>query len=455
MRRSLLRFLAAASLAALPARVEAVERPHYGGTLRIEMQTAVRVLDPAEAPEGLAGLVFERLVRLDERGRPQPALAVSWQSSPGLHRWAFHLRPGVKFHDGTPLTPANVIASLPASASGWTAGPIADGIAIRSEHPLPELLSELASARNAIVLRGPGGTISGTGPFRITQWEPERRAVFSANEDYWDGRPFLDSIAAQMGRTAQQQILDLELGRADLVELSPGEVRRASQGGLKVWTSAPVTLLAIVIDPGRGADDARLREALSLSIDRAAIQSVLLQKQGEPAGGLLPEWLSGYAFLFPTARDTARARQPASSIPPSAALTLGFDGSDPLARSIAERIAVNAREAGIRPQVSPQSPRPDLRLVRVRIGSVEPADALAGLASALGLADLPAISDPASPEACYAAERALVEDFRVIPLVHLPEIFASRPAVRTWQTPGLLKTGEWRFEDVWLAPERP
>jgi ABC-type transport system substrate-binding protein len=288
----------------------------------------------------------------------------------------------------------------------------------------------------------------------VTQWEPEHRAVFSANEDYWDGRPFLDSISVQMGRTAPQQILDLELGRTDLVELSPAEVRRATQGGMKLWTSAPVTLLAIVFEPGRAAvADARLREALALSIDRAAIQGVLLQKQGEPAGGLLPEWLSGYAFLFRTARDTARARQLASAIPPSAApLTLGYDSGDPLARSIAERIAVNAREVGIRPQVSPPVPKPDLRLVRVRIRATQAAGALEGLATSLGLGSPANLSDP---EACYAAERAMVEDFRVIPLVHLPEIYGSQPAVKTWQTPGLLKTGEWRFEDVWLAPERP
>jgi peptide/nickel transport system substrate-binding protein len=436
-------------VALIAARAGAVERPRYGGTLRMEMQAAPRAFGPAEAPEQIAGLVFEGLVRLDERGKPQPALAVSWQSSPGMRRWQLHLRPGVKFHDGTALTPAAVLASLPASQNGWTAGPISDGIAIRSEHPLPDLLSDLAAPRNAIALRAADGALSGTGPFRVAQWEPERRAVLAANDDYWDGRPFLDSIAIQFGRSAQQQALDLELNRADLVEISPGEVRRVTQGGMKLWSSAPVTLLALVFNAG----DARLREALALSIDRAAIQNVLLQKQGEPAGGLLPGWLTGYAFLFRTARDTARARELAAAAPASAApLTLSYDGGDAAARSIAERIAVNAREAGIRLQVTAQAAKADVRLARVRIRGVEPAAALAGVAAALGLGEL---SDMASPEACYAAERAPVEDFRVIPLVHLPEIYASRPAVRIWQTPGLLKTGEWRLEDVWLAPERP
>jgi hypothetical protein len=154
--------------------------------------------------------------------------------------------------------------------------------------------------------------------------------------------------------------------------------------------------------------------------------------------------VSGYAFLF----RTARARQQVASAAP---LSLGY-GGDPLARAIAERIAVNAREAGIRLLVSPQAAKPDVRLVRARIRSVEPGAALAGLASSLGLGELAGLADA---EACYAAERSLVDDFRVIPLVHLPEIYASRTAVRTWQTPGLLKTGEWRLEDVWLAPERP
>ena len=466
MQRSLFRFLAAVSLLAL--RADAVERPRYGGTLRVEMQAAVRRLDPAEAPERLAGLVFERLVRLDERGRPQPALALSWQSSPGGRRWQFRLRPGVKFHDGSPLTPAAAVAALsaagaaapnaaPNAPNGWTVTPLADGIMIRSEHPLPDLLSELGAMRNAIMLHNADGTLSGTGPFRVAQWEADRRAVFTANEDYWDGRAFLDTIAIQMGRSPQQQMLDLELGKADLVEIGPDEARRASQGGMKVWSSAPVTLVAIVFERGRAAaEDARVRGALALSIDRAAIHSVLLQKQGEPAGGLLPQWLSGYAFLFRTARDLARARELAASIPPGAApLTLGYDPADTLARSIAERVTVNAREAGMRPQVAPQTAKPDLRLVRVRIRSMDPAEALSGLAASLGLADLLTLAEPASPEACYAAERALIEDFRVIPLVHLPEIYASRPAVRTWQTPGLLKTGGWRLEDIWLAPERP
>ena len=65
-------------------------------------------------------------------------------------------------------------------------------------------------------------------------------------------------------------------------------------------------LLALAFSPR--FDDARVREALALAVDRTSIHRVLLQRQGEVSGSLLPQWLSGYAFLFPDSADLARAR---------------------------------------------------------------------------------------------------------------------------------------------------
>src|SRR5438094_9628225 len=94
-------------------------RPQYGGTLRVATHAAPMSLDPADtiqpdsfARRNLMLLIFETLVTTDEGGRLRPALAASWQSSSGNQRWQFRLRPGVKFHDGTPLTPEMVAASL-------------------------------------------------------------------------------------------------------------------------------------------------------------------------------------------------------------------------------------------------------------------------------------------------------------------------------------------------------
>ena len=181
-----------------------------------------------------------------------------------------------------------------------------------------------------------------------------------------------------------------------------------------------------------------------------------LQRQGEIAGGLLPGWLSGYAFLFSKVHDPARARQLVARMEhPVPALALSYDALDPLARDIAERIAVDAREAGITLQVSTAPARSDLRLVRIRPGSLQPAAALADLAAFFHLSESVNLLPRSTHEALYHAERALLEDFRVIPLFHLPELYALSPRVKTWTQPGVSKSGEWNLEDVWIDVEKP
>jgi ABC-type transport system substrate-binding protein len=459
MRLSVYRSVAIVSALSAIAPLYAARRPRYGGTLRVEMRAAVQSLDPAEWPlaapdpasrERLASLVVEPLVRIGESGRAEPALAVSWKHDAEYKRWQFRLRSGVKFHDGSPLDPTAAAAAL--NAGELRASPTEDGVVIQTGQPMPALLAELADLRHAIVIRTADRGLIGTGPFRIAQWDAGRRALFNANEDYWDGRPFLDAIAVEMGRTTREQALDLEFGRADFVETGPNELRRLMQGGFKTWSSAASNLLAIEFERGRpAAADARVREAIALSVDRAAIHNVLLQKEGETASGLLPEWLGGYAFLFSNARDVARARQQASAVTTLQPLTLAYDATDPVLRAIAERVALDAREAGLRVQASAQAAHPDLRLVRVALHSADPADALRHLAEALGLAGSDAAQAPETPEALYAAERAFLEEFRAIPLVHLPDTYAGTRAIGAWRTSGVLKSGNWRLDDLWMG----
>lgn len=282
--------------------------------------------------------------------------------------------------------------------------------------------------------------------FTIVRWEAGRRAVYQADENAPGGRPYLDGVEITLGRSLKDQSNDLELGRADLVELGPAELRRQA-AVRKIWSSSPVRVLALVFAPR--FDDARVREALALAVDRSAIHGVLLQRQGEISGALVPQWISGYAFLFPTTADLRRAGALAAGARP---ITLGV--SDPAMRAIAERIALNARDAGLRvsllgpPTVQPESA--DVRLVEVRVASADPWRALAGLAASLGLPE-PARCD--SPEQCFAAERALLEGFRVIPLIHLPDVYGVAPAVRG--PAGVTPLGEWRFENLWLEGGRP
>ncbi|MGC2421868.1 MAG: ABC transporter substrate-binding protein [Candidatus Acidiferrales bacterium] len=306
---------------------------------------------------------------------------------------------------------------------------------------------------------------AGSGPFRIAEWEPAQRVVLAANDDYRDGRPFLDSVEIQMGRAPHDRILDLALGKADFSEIPPEQARHAAESGVRVSTSQPDELLALVFLPGRPvAEDARVREALARSVDRAAIVNFLLQKEGEPAGGLLPQWSSGTAFLFSTATDAPGAKALASQIAPSPKILLGYDSADSLEQTVAERIAVDAQEAGIAITLAAQAApggaanpaNPDALLVRWKMPSSDPRDALANFLNASGsMAGLDPAPLPgaASPEQIYSRESAVVSSYRVVPLVWLPQVYGLSARVRDWSAPA---PGDgWPLADVWLEGDAP
>jgi hypothetical protein len=283
------------------------------------------------------------------------------------------------------------------------------------------------------------------GPFAISRWEAGRSAVYATEEGGTAGRPFLDAVEITMARPLRDQAADLEQSRADVVELGWNEARRVAPGR-RTWVSAPVKVVVLVFGPR--VEDARVREALALAVNRASIHNVLLQGQGEVSGALLPQWLSGYAFLFDVAADVFRARSLVTAVPP-ATRSLSMTVDDPALRPVADRIAVNARDAGLMVSVVQAAPA-DVRLTVVRIGSRDPARALAGIAAALGLA-APARAD--TPEALYASERALIEGFRVVPLFHMPDVYGVGPRVKGG--PGISQLGEWHFENLWLEGGKP
>jgi peptide/nickel transport system substrate-binding protein len=435
-------------------------RPHYGGTLRVEMRARVNSLDPRNFPTGvrsedaeekLGALLYDRLVELDENGQPRAALAMEWKHDADFKRWQFRLRPNVKFQDGAPLT-ANEVARWWQLMNGTERLAVVTGdwLWIQSEQPMPKLLAELTEGRNFVFRIGADGAPVGTGPFRATEFHVGRKLVATANEDYWGGRPFVDGISLEMDVNPAQQMIDLELGRADLVEVTPEQARRAAQSGRKLAASEPVTLLALVFDVNKpAASDPRARRAISLAIDRGAICNVLLQRQGVPAGGVLPQWLSGYAFLFETAVNVDGARDWVNQIkPPPKPLTLGYDAGDVAARTVAERVALNARDAGISIQVVEIARAgADARLVRMRLPTIDGARALSSLANATGTRAMQDSFVTDDPEKLYATERAMVDDGRVIPLAYLPETVGLGAQVRNWLP---RRWGEWRLADVWL-----
>jgi ABC-type transport system substrate-binding protein len=359
-----------------PSQPAPARRPHYGGTLRVEIGAAVNSLDPA-------------------------------------------------------IVPAN-----------------ADDAAAKAD--IEALLYEKRNDYGSLV------GVAGSGPFRISEWEPGKHLALAANDNFSGGRPFVDAIEIDMGRNAHDRLVDLEIDRTDFAEIPPEDARQAIARGVRVSVSQPDELIALAFVAGRAnAQDARLREAISCAINRAAIVEFILQKEGEPAGGLLPQWSSGTAFLFPALADPVHAKELRSQIGPSPEIRLGYDSGDVLQQSIAERIIVDARESGIVIAAEALAPgsvgKADARLVRLAMPSARPAAALAKFLGALApLAGIEpaAVPETASPEQIYAAERAALNGFRVVPLVWLPQVYGLNDRVKDWQVPA---AGEpWPFADVWL-----
>ncbi len=474
MKVTRLRFLAAAScllavVAGAAAYSHAATRPRYGGTLRVEMRAYVNSMDPRDwylgtpdsaDSERLLALVFDRLVELDGDGRVAPALAIGWQHDANFTHWQFLLRDGVKFHDGTPLTASSAVAALQAEIpERWHIAAADHAVAFNFAEPHPQLLSEIASGRS-FIFRATGDTVIGTGPFRIAGWQAQQRLELTASDDYWAGRPYVDRVEIGLGIALQQQYLDL--GKTDIAELAPNLLRRAEESGAHVSVSPPVEVWALICDPdGRAVGDSRLVQALSLSIDRTSIVNVLLQHQGEPAGSLLPQWLSGYAFAFSTGPDLTRAKQLRSQVSSSPALTLVYDAADALAMQIAQRVAVNARDAGITITATGESriadrgaSKVDLKLMRLRLVPPDAGQALGALLAQVEPNN--GATPPAplnSPQERYAAEQAAIENARVIPLAFVPELYAVNPVVKDWRIP---RWGGWDLASVWLdLPEPP
>lgn len=403
-------------------------RPHYGGTLTVELSTPLGAL-----PLPIA----ETLVRVNSRGEIEPVLAVAWQHDPDFKRWRFSLRPRVTFHDGEAFTGATAAPSLLAAlkqkygdVSIETGG---QAIVVQSDQAMPELLDELALPGAAIVRKGEGDALIGTGPFRVTAWEPGRRLGLAAFEDYWGGRPYLDAIEIEFGSGR---------GRADLFDIPVGPARRILPEGLATWSSAPRTLLAIT---AANADPALL-QAMALLIDRAPIANVLAQHKGEAAFGLLPQWLSGYAFLFQSSPDVTRAKQIAAQVRPGA-ISLRYPANDLFLRSVAERLALNARDAGISIQLTTNG-NGNLRLIELPLESTDDANELKRIAEQVGAGDRAQQLDPAKPETLYELERSLLDEHRIVPLVHLRETFGIAPRVH-FQPPAT-DPFSLHLEDAWV-----
>ena len=405
-------------LATMALHAAARTRPHYGGTLRIEIEG-----DPWQKPGGLARrLMLDGLTRMEVDGTTHPALAVNWKSENQDHRWQFRLRSGVHFHDGALLTSAAVVTALnaacPTKCPWTTIHAVSASVIFTGDAPMPNLPALLAGDEY-LIANDAGGNI-GTGPFQLNGFN-NAVLTLSANGNCWQGRPFVDAVEIRVHRSIRDQWLDLSVGRADLVEVPAGEQR------LTVFQSPPATLLALTVSSSGVLGNPDLRAAIALAVDRGALSNVIFQKQGEVTASLLPSALTGYSFLFPTERDLNKSHEKHGglTIPP---LTLAVEGGSTM-QLAAQRIALNLHDAGFSVQVVAANGAQPANLVlrTLPLASNQPQAVLESILRGAG-DQTPVLEQ--TPVGLFRVEREFLEGHTLIPLLYLPRAYAVGGRVR-------------------------
>ena len=309
-----------------------------------------RTLDPAlatDVPSGRAvSYVFDGLTRFTPEARLEPALAERWDASPDGRVYTFHLRRGVRFHDGTPFVARHVVRTFhrvldPATKSTgpWVLYPIAGArdfadrkaasirgieapddstVLITLDQPLAIFLKLLAMPVASIVPDSVGADFRerpvGTGPWKFVEWRHDDYLLFAKNPDYFDGAPKTDSLRARIIREPSTAVAEFEVGNVDLLYVPEPETRRWEQTDERNATlaAAPALRLWYVgINTTRGPlRDVRVRQAINHAIDVGIILDRLVGGRGRRAAGVIPPVLDGADTLrAPYTHDIGRAKR--------------------------------------------------------------------------------------------------------------------------------------------------
>lgn len=282
--------------------------------------------------ERIGALVFDALVHKDEHFALQPWLATSWQRPDPL-TWVFHLRPEVRFHDGKPLTSADVAWSIQSMTSGALvtskAGAFAQVVSVESRDPLtvivhtkePDaaLLFNLSDGLFGVVENGAGRDEGlhpvGTGPFRFVDQVQDKEVVLDRNPGWWGGAPQIARVRFEVVPDNISMALALKKGSADVESnaITPDEVHAlAGEAHLKTETrpGADVYYLNFnVRDPV--LRDVHVRQAIACALDKQALIAALWRGHAHAAQTLLPtgHWAAAHADELPAYPfDPARAR---------------------------------------------------------------------------------------------------------------------------------------------------
>lgn len=321
--------------------------PVRGGSLVIARAADSTTLDPALSFEGEAtkviGQIFDGLVNFAPGSTEiQPGLATRWEASEEAKVWTFHLREGVRFHDGTPFDADAVVFSIERQMdpdhpfhqgefNTWEstfeghiqAVEAVDPLTVRITlaEPFAPIVSGFAVYSMAIVsptaMRESGAEAFarnpvGTGPFRFVEWVPDDRVVLEANEDYWAGRPNLDGVVFRTVPDADDRAALLESGEVHVGEgFDHSAVLRLGRAeNLRVRQEPGLNTGYMAFNTTREPfDDVRVRRAVSMSVDLSRVVRSTYQNLGVVAKSYLPPTLWGYNDrIEPFRQDLEQAR---------------------------------------------------------------------------------------------------------------------------------------------------
>ncbi len=306
------------------------------GTLRVALEIPVN-LDPANASAdteiAILNAVYDYLVDVDANNDIVPRLATSWTVSEDGLSYVFELASEARWHDGDPVTPADVIATfdrLRAPDSGLpTVDLYADIVEITAtaEHEVtfqlantnPFFLYDLSDNHALIVKAGAtnlGTEFNGSGPFKVVQYYAEDRMLLEANQDYFvAGEPGVAELQLIFFSDQAASVSALRGGQIDLVTRMPTALFPSLEGVAGIQTVSTPTngfdLIRLRSDRAPG-NDPRVVEALKLAVDRQAITEVVTQGLGvvghdTPIGPLYQAYFA--PDIVPPVRDVARAKE--------------------------------------------------------------------------------------------------------------------------------------------------
>lgn len=364
--------LLAAAAAAQPLRSPVAGR--WGGELNVSQRAEPRTLNPVTAIDTpsreLIRLFLSDLVHINrETLRTEPALADSWRVSADGRGISVRLRQGVRFSDGAPLTPADVVFSFQAYLDEKLASPQRDLLLVGGKPPvittegdrtirfrfaepyapaerlfdsvfiLPRHKLEAAYRAGQLAAAwsvASGADLAGAGPFRLVSYQPGERAVFERNPHYWKtgaaGRvlPFLDRLQIRFLPDANAEALQFRGGALDLLTRIPAPAFRALQAALPAGeyqfhdagTSLEYHFLFFNLNTApplpdgvaarqRWFRDPAFRSAVSLAVDREAILRLVFAGKAaplwQPVGSAQGDW--AHPALPKPPRDVEAARR--------------------------------------------------------------------------------------------------------------------------------------------------